>query len=401
MARYERKAKSQPKHGPASVSAAPKTPVIPVQRPGWKGPGYVKKAPRRPAAAPDAAARAPELEQDVPEALQQQVLDVVREALPAVDDFDALKSPLRAIKDALVGRDWDRAFGSEEDRERYVIRWGPSRALACANVMAWLCAEHQEEDEMLSRLTGAVPAGGPVNVVSFGRGPADFLGLVAMLKHFHPTAAGRSDAEDAVSDEHLLSIKLVDAFDWSQVTAKLHKILTTPRPLSQYASAKAKASNNAPVSPEALTWSSTRAAVLDHSVQDLRALIGPAPALLTFFFSLHDLYTTSIAKTSAFLLRLTAAAPPGSLLVVVEEADAEVASQAAAAAQDKKFAIDRLMYQILTPPQPPRKKNEDPVALPWEKLAAQESTLFRMDKGLAFPGSLENIKLQMHLLRRL
>jgi 25S rRNA (uracil2843-N3)-methyltransferase len=419
MARFDRKAKSQPKHGPASISGASKAPfVLPVQRPGWKGPGYIKKAVKPPP--PPALEKIPRVqEQVIPEEIQQLVLDTFRDTFPESNDFDALKPVLREIKDAIAQKSFELAVGTDELLEKYTIRWAPSKALACSNILAWVCREWQHQEWI--KTFNDDHDGTPANVVSFGRGAADFMALVALLKHLHPTAEGQQSPsslpkEDVVSSfdslaisEHgstssnvLLRVCLVDRVDWSGIVSRLHKTLTTPPVLSQYASAKARASNHSSLSPQSLSWSCTQLDILDCGLEDLRSMIGPNPSLLTFFFTLSELYSISISKVSVFLLRLTAAAPKGSLLLVVDSpgVDVETTNEDQHETEDRKYPFHWLLYKTLMPQGKREEKNTEEKEAAWEKLVDEENTV-KLSRSLRFPVSLENIKFQVHLLRRL
>lgn len=438
MGKYDRKEKSQPKHGKPTSSGASKAPArITPGVPGWKGPGYIhkkKKQPQRPSESSGPAAAEPRrLEHALPAELEQMVVDVFRAAFPASHDFDALKPTLQEVKDALFRRDFDAAFGRAEFLEAYAIRWSPSRALGYAQLVAWVCGEERAGGACVRRLVGAGGGGGdggdqkqgPARVVCFGGGAAEIMGFSALLRHLRPSdAAGRpnSPPEDVSEDMQALSISeagasptlldlhLIDTADWSSVLSKLHACLETPPVLSKYASAAARANNASFLSPGAVKHTFTRTDLLSCSTEDLRAAIGPDPALLTLLFTLNELYTASMPRTTAFLLQLTEAAPEGSLLLVVDSPGSysETAVGSAKEGEEKKkYPMSWLMDYALVPK--PKKKADDDdddesgegqSSDAWEKVVTEDSVWYRLEEGIDYPVSLENMRFQVHVFKR-
>lgn len=432
MSKYERKAQSQRKHGPLSDSGASKAPVAPPnRRPGWKGPSYVKKQVSRQQTSSSAVTTTIQ-EQLLPVELQQLVLNIFRDTFPACNDFDTLKPMLQEIKDALFQRDFERAFGKEEYLEGYAVRWSPSRTLGYANLLAWLCGEKEREAEWVERL---VSGGGdsqqtakdPARVVCFGGGAAEIMAFAGLLRHLRPDATGKPDpaptnGPETVTEEFsslsvsgsttapapaLLDLQLVDIADWSSVILKLHDGLTTAPALSKYASAAARASNASFLLPQALKSTFTQANVLESTTEDLRSMIGPNPALLTLLFTLNELYQASIAKTTGFLMKLTTAAPKDSLLLVVDSPGSysEITAGDAKGEEEGKdkrtFPMHWLMDRALVPKITKKDDEETETKAMWEKVVDEESRWYRLEEDLKYPISLENMRFQVHLFRRL
>lgn len=433
MSKYERKAQSERKHGPLSISGASKAPISPpIHRPGWKGPGYVKKRPSRQttSSAPSPTVQ----EQNLPSNLQQLILDIFRDTFPASQDFETLKPSLREINDALIQNDFDTAFGSQVYREIYAVRWSPSRTLAFANVLAWICNENGGEECVERLLHGAMDQGversavGAAKVVCFGGGAAEVMAFGALLRHFYSeAAAGKPDqqrahclepASEPLSDpaiSHsqstrktaLLDLHLVDAADWSSVASSLQAGLITPPTLSRYASATARASNAALLSTGTLNLTFSQTDVLNLSIEDLRNTTGPDPIMLNLLLTLNDLYTTSIPKTTSFLRKLTVAAPKGSLLLVVDKPGASVEFQIPSKEEErqadeekKSYQMSWLMDRVLL--ETTKRTEEEPdVKSMWEKVVDERNRHHRLEEKLRYPGSLENLKFQVHLYRRL
>jgi 25S rRNA (uracil2843-N3)-methyltransferase len=425
MGKYDRKEKSQPKHGKPSSSGASKAPP-PLTRgyPGWTGPTYIqkKKKPQQPTAA-SGPAEPPRLDHALPVELEQLMINVFRTTFPACNDFEALKPTLQEIKDALFRRDFDMAFGRADFLEAYAIRWSPSRALGYAQLMAWMC-EERADDACVQRLVGGDDEQRPAKVVCFGGGAAEIMAFSALLRHLQPSdAAGRpglpSSSEDVSGDLQALSISegdtsptildlhLMDTADWASVLLKLQECLETPPTLSKYASATARATNASFLSPGAVKHSFTRADVLSCSVEDLRAAIGPDPALLTLLFTLNELYTASMPRTTSFLLMVTEAAPKGSLLLVVDSPGSyseTAVGNAKEGEEKKKYPMSWLMDYALVPR--PKKKAEgdeggEQESTPaWEKVISKDSLWYRLEEDLDYPVSLENMRFQVHVFKR-
>ncbi|KAK0386882.1 hypothetical protein NLU13_5195 [Sarocladium strictum] len=420
MRKFKRHAQSQPKHGQPTSSSASKAPVAPpVRRPGWTGPSYLHKVPKRaPAAGKDNSS--PQQISSLSVQHQQLILDTIRTTFPAVDEFNALIPVLRAVREALEQEDYSKAFGTEEFLEAYTIRWSPSRALTVANVLAWMCSEMSEAAWVQQFLhhDGQEPS----KIVCLGRGGSDLLACAALLKHSRQSkldemARAESSSHDAASyldpghkDSSLIDLNLIDRHDWSAVATRLLHTLTHPPTLSKYATAKAHASNVSSIPPHALNLAVNTVDILESGSADLRAMIGPNPALITLFFTLHELYSISISKTTAFLLKLTSIAPKGSLLLLVNSPGADAAlPDRSNKGQEKRYPLEWLFYQALLPPkkgpdtgansEEEEEAGEQPA---WTKLieGGQEME-FKLPTGLRYPGSLENTRFQVHLLERL
>lgn len=433
MRKYERQAQSQRKHGPLSVSGASKAPISPpVQRPGWKGPGYVKKRPSRHISTPSAPPLVIQ-EQFLPAELQQLILDIFQDTFPASKDFDTLKPLLHEINDALLHRDFDRAFGKEEYSEGYALRWSPSRSLAYANVMAWICDRGREEPWTQNWMHDVAKDGTqtvasrPVKALCFGGGAADVMAFAGLLRHLRPDAAGKPVQVQSLDPEQIakttddsatlnstpsfapitLDLHLIDAADWSSVISKLQTGLTTPPTLSKYASSAARASNAAFLSSGVLQPNFTKANLFDLSTEDLRTMIGTDPLMITFLSTLNDLYISSIPKTTAFLRRLTSVVPKDSLLLVTDSPGAccEVITAKGQPDEDtQSYELNWLLDRALLPkPKQPKTKDEEdevPPAL-WEKVVNESGRHHKLEEKLHYPASLENLKFQVHLFRRL
>jgi len=423
MGQYDRKEKSQPKHGKPSSSGASKAPPRPNGgMPGWKGPGYIpkKKSNAKPTA--PSAPEPPKLEPTLLIETEQRMLEVFRATFPAANDFEALKPTLQEVNDALLRRDLGAAFEDEEHLEAYAIRWSPSRALAYAQLLAWVCTE-RADDACIQQLVGSACSPEAIRAVCFGGSAAEIMAFSGLLRQTRPSeAAGKpsnpatevSDSLEAMkisakkSATPLLHLTILDIADWTSVLSKLDEGLNTPPVISKYASATARATNASFLSPGIVGHTFARADVLSCSTEDLRTTIGTAPALLTLMSTLNDLYTTSMPRTTAFLRRITEAAPKGSLLLVVDSPGAysEITTPNANTGEEtRKYPMNVLLDFALVPKSAKRTGREDSddeePRCAWEKVVDKPSLSYKLREGLTYPGSLENLRFQVHLFRRL
>ncbi|KAF5627139.1 hypothetical protein F52700_8622 [Fusarium sp. NRRL 52700] len=403
MKKFKRSAQSQPKHGKPPSSGASKAPVAPpVRRPGWTGPSYLHKPAKK---TPTSVKVTNSIEQiqSLSAKHQQLILDTIRTTFPAVDEFNALIPVLREVREALEQKDYCKAFGSEEFLEAYTIRWSPSKALTIGNVLAWMCSEMSEAAWVQQYLHN--DGQNPSKIVCIGRGGSDLLACVALLKHSHESKFDEPPRlESSNHDESpMVDLNLIDRHDWSGIVTKLQHTLTHPPPLSKYATAKAHASNTSAIPSHAINLAVNNLNILESDSTTLRAKIGPKPALITLFFTLHEFYSISISKSTAFLLRLTETAPKGSLLLIVDSLGADIVLPGSIdKGQEKKYPLEWLLYQALLPPKSSGANSEEEKQPAWTKLIdGGHEKEYKLPAGLRFPGSLENTRFQVHLLERL
>ncbi|KAF3025058.1 hypothetical protein E8E14_014461 [Neopestalotiopsis sp. 37M] len=416
MGKFDRQAQSQPKHGKPSVSSASKAPAAPsILRPPSKNSGFTKKkaAPRKPATSAPAALATTLQSNILPVELQQLILDIFRVTFPASQDFTTLKPLLTQINDALLQKSLETAFGTEQFREGYAIRWSPSRALAYSNILAQICDDHGDSP-WVKRLLGDV-AEGPAKVLCFGGSAAEVMALAGVLRCMREDASGKPSASSADLDSSedtqaalssslatgLVDLHLIDNTDWSEVVSKLCAGLTTAPQLSKYASAAARAKNVSFISPQALATKFTKSDILELTVEDLQTTMGSEVTLITLFFTLNDLYNTSLRRATSFLRKLSDAVPKGSLLLVIDTQEAAAIVESVKDEAEKAFPMGWLLDKALLPA-PVAVENGPAPERAWEKLVDDTNRLCKLpDKGLDYPAGLENLKLQVHLFKRL
>ncbi|KAA8565008.1 hypothetical protein MFRU_008g01440 [Monilinia fructicola] len=386
-------------------------------RPGWKGPGFTKKAePKQKKAKPEEEKEPAPKESPVPVKLQQILLNIFRDTFSGVIDSDDFRQLLQDVKGALYDRDFNRAFGKEEYLEVYSARWSPSRSLCYASILLDL-QEHFGEMlprdgnlqlEVDSKSETDFPSTNfsrsKTRIVSIGGGAAEIVAFGGFLKLQNTppvTETTPESADEAMASLHLsdskqeIELLLVDTASWANVVSKLQTSLTTPPPISKYASAAAKEANSALIRPEDFTAKFLKHDVLAMNRADLGDLFGQKPVLVTLFFTLNELYTASISKTTAFLLEITSLLPSGSLLLVVDSPGSY--SETKVGTEEKKYPMKFLLDHTLIETQKSRGKESVP---DWVKVHSEDSQWFRLSENLRFPIQLENMRYQVHLYRR-
>jgi 25S rRNA (uracil2843-N3)-methyltransferase len=399
--KFDRQAHSSPKHGKPTDSGASRAPPPPPNsRPLERGEGCKKKAPPRKPQPPQNPA--PNLQDNIlPVHLQQLILDIFRITFPASQEFAHLKPLLSQINEALLQGSYETAFQTEESREGYAIRWSPSRALVYANVLEQVCNEHGDSPWVEQLLGDGGDA--PAKVLCFGGGAADVMAMAGLLRYRRADAAGKPSTASSLSSpppNPILDLHLIDATDWSGVVSKLTTGLATPPELSKYASAAARARNVSFLSPQALRTRCTQTQVLDLTQEDLLSIIDPDVTLVTLLFTLNDLYTTSIRRATSFLLKLSAAVSKGGLLLVVDAHNASSTADGIEDVQAEAYPISWLLDKTLLTHQV-MVEDELVPKREWEKMMGDTNRLFKFpEKGLSYPAGLENLKMQVHLFRR-
>lgn len=378
-------------------------------------------------------------EPSIPVELQQLLLNIFRDTFPEVLTSDDRQQLLQDVKTALYERDFERAFGKREFLETYSIRWSPSRAL-CYQAVLVDVSEHlielfplcgllldEREDEFVldSSLRAVCFGGGAAEVVAFGgfvrhlldcgsseivtsqdtnlqegisrlsvSDPAESINSLNQDgAKVEPTTTSVMQSSESTSPPPILDLVLVDSAQWGEVVHKLGSSLTSPPPISKYANAAAKAANTSLLQTKHITTSFLDENVLAMTVTQMSDLVGKAPILLTLLFTLNELYTSSISSTTKFLLNLTMAAKKGTLLLVVDSPGSY--SETTVGESSKKYPMHWLLDHTLLD----TAKTDDKAV--WEKVVSDDSKWFRIPEELRYPISLENMRYQIHLYRRL
>ncbi|GFP52694.1 hypothetical protein ACSS6W_003219 [Trichoderma asperelloides] len=339
---------------------------------------------KAPAATASSASNAP-LPSIDPEALkhQQRILTLFSDAFNPVFTSDSFTATLQSIKQSLFNRDFDVAFGSEENLQAYAARWSPTRALCYSSIFEAI-ASHVDD---IAILPDSVAECGSDEEPSHSQVIKKFICIggcaaehVAFASHLQQTASSGT-------------LTLLDAGPWAQVIDLLQKQVTSPPVLSKYASAAIKAANTPLLEDGQLSTTFCQNDILAMDKEALVELLGSEPLTVTLMFTLNELYTNGgIGKTTKFLKLLGEILPDRSLLLVVDSPGSY--SEAAVGKEKKRYPMQWLLDHTLMDIRAASKDYE------WEKLESHDSIWFRLPEELSYPIQLENMRYQMHLYQR-
>ena len=317
----------------------------------------------------------------IPPELQQRCLNIFRDAFKPSSEDNVI---LQKIKGHLYNRDFAAAFGNEEYLLVYASKWSPSRALAYLQVFKnvgdyfSLDGKSDPDDYVLRAVCLGGGAGGELVGLS---------GWLHLLQVKTPASPYR------------LEVCLVDIADWTKVTNTLKDGITKVPELSKYASQPKKNANTPLLRPFDIALNFHQQDVLDTSdlSQHSPAQFFEQANLVTFMFTLNELYSTSLPKTQHLISLITASMLPGSLLLVVDSPGSY--STVSINGTEKKYPMDWLLdYKLLGPS---KQDDKDTTTTQWEKLESDNSRWFRLPKSLQYPIELEDMRYQIHLYRRL
>lgn len=334
----------------------------------------------------------------IPIELQQILLNIFRNSFAErlSVDFGPL---LQEVKGHLFNRDFAAAFGKEEYLEMYAARWSPSRALGYLDLFWDL------RQDLGFGLDEPIPDGSDSaksrKVVCLGGGAgAEIVALGGLQKLLLDKISEQKEGEDEkVVDAGKMEVTAVDIADWNVVVENLAKHLTTAPTLSKYASAAAKAANVPFLDQDQISITFAQEDVLKVSASEMTSQLADAN-LVTLLFTLNELYSTSLPLTQKFLLQLTSIMKPGSLLLVVDSPGSY--STVTLNGAEKKYPMQWLLDHTLLDQASSNKheRGKEEIAS-WEKVKEDDSRWFRLDDRLSYPIELENMRMQMHLYRRL
>jgi 25S rRNA (uracil2843-N3)-methyltransferase len=276
-------------------------------------------------------------------------------------------------------RVWDKG----EFLEGYAVRWSPARALGYMEILYEIVegiVKSKEVGEDGSR---------DVKIACLGGGAgAEIASLAGVLNFLLGDQKSKSEGDDE-APKIKFTVDLVDIADWADVTKKLHHGLTTGPPISKYASAAVKAANVSLVPAEAFQTVFYQEDVLSPTSTKLPALL-TSKDLITLFFTLNELYTASLPETQAFLQTLTSTVATGTLLLVVDSAGS-YSTISINGKPEKRYPMHWLLDHTLL---------DEGKGKKWEKVKEEESRWYRIPEGLSYKLELENMRVQLHLYRR-
>ncbi|RAL17116.1 25S rRNA (uracil2843-N3)-methyltransferase [Aspergillus homomorphus CBS 101889] len=365
-----------------------------------------------------------------------------------------IKGLIQTIKSHLYNRDFDSAFtDADEDLLRaYALRWSSSRALGYVGIFRALLKV------LLKPVTQAATssqAAEDSHVVCIGGGAgAEIIALAAAWRDWtdavngneqQPTSSGEQTAlADAVEGlslqegeegssgpehtvegqaaskpRHKLSVTAIDIADWSSIVDRLVSTIQSPAVTGSNSHPAPLYGDAGLMSPAAPRGSAPsfqvgfqRLDVLSASEDELRRLLRPsqekqgAPntVMVTLMFTLNELFSTSMAKATGFLLRLTDMLQPGAVLLVVDSPGSYstlklgkttatgTATETSERQYPMKFLLDHALLSV--------------AAGKWDRLFSQDSRWWRRDAArlryeVGEGAGLEDMRFQVHIYRRL
>lgn len=333
-----------------------------------------------------------------------------------------LKPLIQTIKSHLYNRDFGSAFtdADEELLRAYALRWSATRALGYAGVFK---AVLNLIDFGQSISNGR---GGGKQIVCIGGGAgAEIVALGGAWRDLTASASAATSSEEEGEGEKLglekvdLTVTAVDIADWSSVVDRLDATMRSsrvsslkshPAPLIQRQS-HSNTDTNEPLNGSQNNKANGkfnvnfhRADILTLPEDDLAHLYNPQEKMdtimVTLMFTLNELFSTSMAKATAFLLRTTDAVQPGTLLLVVDSpgsySSLKLGGTKTGAGTERqypmKFLLDHTLLTVATGK--------------WERVLSQDSRWWRRDASRLWydvgeGAGLEDMRFQVHLYRRL
>lgn len=366
----------------------------------------------------------------IPLSLQQLLLDVFKTALlnstPGADgsepEFESLdiKSLIQTIKSHLYQRDFDSAFteAGEDHLRAYALRWSASRALGYAGlfkgVLSWMRRETEGPASQDGTRVVCLGGGAGAEIVALAGawrdlddGVDSLSGRAEGLSLEDKEGEGEGEAEaeksSAPSSNRNLSIATADIADWSSVVKRLAATLTSPD-----VPAPSTSKHKAPLVPAGDNVDVTfhRADLLALPEKELKDVVlggetSHSSLLVTLMFTLNELFTTSMPKTTAFMLRLTEILKPGAILLVVDSPGSYSTLKLGKPGPDgeqqernypMKFLLDHTLISVA--------KGQ------WEQVYTQDSRWWRREAArlryeVGEGAGLEDMRFQVHIYRRI
>jgi 25S rRNA (uracil2843-N3)-methyltransferase len=314
----------------------------------------------------------------LPVELQQTILNVFRNAFP-FDDATGLKAIVQEVKSHLYNRDFTEAFGKPEYLSAYALRWSASRALCYTKII--FNPELLPTSQTVQTTDNTRTSASKVVCIGGGAG-AEIVALAAA------TATANSALGHGTSIAgSRMEVTAVDSADWSDALKQLQNALTTPPPLSTYASEAVRNANLPLIESPSLAVNFVLQDVLECDESRLQGSVKEVD-LCTVMFTLNELFSTSISKTTSLLLRLGEMMKVGAQLLVVDSPGSY--SEVKLGDKTKQYPMRWLLDHTLM----------EVAKGKWEKRLEDESRWFRIDGQLKYPMDLENMRYQIHLYRR-
>jgi 25S rRNA (uracil2843-N3)-methyltransferase len=335
-------------------------------------------APKRKASKSNPSQRSVVLE---PTPLQQPILEIFRNTFR--DNFlssnqEDLESKIQEVKGHLFNRDFAAAFGQQDLLEAYCMRWSPSRALGYAEIL--------QDSLITDRIRHGLTEDQPFKVVCIGGGAgAELVSFAALVKE--------------LGGQRRMKLELVDIAAWGDVLDKLYGSMVNPPPLNKYAAAHVKAAANEPfIGKDVLQYAFHQYDVLEMGQEQLRGLLQDAD-LVTIFFTLNELFTTSLEATKGFLLKVRNIMQKGAQLCVIDSAGS-YSTVALKGNEEKKYPMQWLLDYMIVDEGRRKAQSLDASVPRWEKVKESDGVWFRVPIELKYGLELEDMRYQIHVYKQ-
>ncbi|KAL8782170.1 MAG: hypothetical protein Q9213_005641 [Squamulea squamosa] len=380
----------------------------------------------------------------LPLELSQRILDIFSTAFAnRLNNVAQLKADIQTLKGYLFNRDFEKAFSDEEALEAYAVRWSPVRALGYLSLFTSIdCIRtflHEggggERGDVVRRRRRRR------KVVCLGGGAgAEVVAFAGLLCQLYMEERRAESGEEQADEDGKWVIKaeavgswdivVVDIAPWQGVLRKLENAVTTGLKPSSDTSDSTTTMNGPLVQQENLAVTFKQQDVLEMGSEELRVMCHEAN-MVTLMFTLNELYSTSVPKTTKLLLDLTASVGRGCMLVVVDSpgsyssltmnklrttgASAQVGAHEAADEDgtkeitEKRYPMQWLLDHTLLKAANTKsgkegrgkEEGEGEGEKQWEKVHSEDSRWFRLRGELKYPIALEDMRMQVHIFRKL
>lgn len=362
-----------------------------------------------------------------------------------------LKPHIQTLKSHLYNRDFESAFtdASDELLRAYALRWSAARALGYVGLFRGVARVVLGLDEHGHGVGHGKGDGDGLRVVCIGGGAgAEIVALAAAwralfydagssskgvgsgngieegVKDMSISTSQKEDEKEKTEEERRpgLSITAVDIADWSTVVERLDATIRdpdvpalrscsapllpipVPAPGPELKSSPDTAATAAAEGGGNFTVNFQRSDILTVPDPDFNALFSgtqdkKSPNLVTLMFTLNELFSTSMAKATSFLLRLSDFLRPGTVLLVVDSPGSystlKLGGGADGTKKERQYPMKFLLDHTLLSVAEGR----------WEKVFSQDSRWWRRDPArLSYDvgegAGLEDMRFQVHVYRR-
>ena len=336
--------------------------------------------------------------QSLPLEVQQIILNTFQSIIPTTADKD-LTALIQEVKGHLFNRDFETAFGDVEYTQAYAVRWSAARALGYASILS---------DTGRNYLFTSSPDLGPVSIdVPVNQPEVNMkLNIICIGGGAGAEITALAATQRLMTAQRSIYVTAVDSGNWQQTLQQLRETFSRPGHLPSYASQAVRdRAENQPLvrhdsgfevkflHKDALAWKG----------EEMQATVNSS-TLVTIMFTLNELFSASLPKTTAFLLALTEHVARGCHLLVVDSpgsySEIQIGKKSEGETADvKKYPMKWLLDHTLLDV---AKQHGKAV---WEKVEGEDSLWFRIDQKekarLKYPIELENMRYQLHCYRKL